>query len=408
MGDIHCHFAADDLVMCKQLALADDVNYEPVLTLWNQLTTKSARLAWGDSAKGPDIYADRNHVVTLRNIEIERIGGGSFESVGALLMYGLTEPVDIPLVQNKYPCDAMLLKIAKKTSPDCIIDTDKPIWGENVVGVALGYFDAVQVCHNHYHREKTIPSGWGMAGVEIEDEGKDWDLDELFHRTNSTWYRFLNCGFKLAATGGSAMGVMPVPLGYNRTYAKLNGVLNEANYLNAIRAGRTFATSGPMLLLTANGRDVGSTIKCSSHKSKKIRVQAQLSSIEQIDSLELIQNGEIVKSLDLTKRKFRPMLKANITAELKPNRSGWVAARAIFKSPDGRLRQAHTSPIYMIVDGKEIASKEDAEFMIRWVDRLLEISNQPERYQTNKQRQEVQDIFRKARSIYADIANKDS
>lgn len=407
-GDIHCHFAADDLRMCKQLALADDVNYEPVLTLWNQLTTKSARLAWGASAKGTDIYADKNHIVTLRNIEIERIGGGSFESVGALLMFGLAEPVDIPLVQNKYPCDAMLLQIAKKTSPNCIIDTDKPIWGENVVGVGLGYFDAVQVCHNHYHREKTIPSGWGMVGIEIEDKKIDWDLDELFHRTNSTYYRFLNCGFRLAATGGSAMGVMPVPLGYNRTYAKLEGQLTEANYLEAIRAGRTFATSGPMLILTANGLDVGSTIKYSSGKSKKILVNAELSSIERIDSLELIQNGKIIKNLDLSGRKYRPVLKANISAELRPDRSGWVVARAIFKSPDGRLRQAHTSPIYMIVDGKEIASKTDAEFMIRWIDRLLEISNQPDRYQSDKQRQEVRAIFKEARRVYENIAGKDT
>lgn len=206
-GDIHCHFGANSLETLKQLALADDVNYEPVLSLWNQLKTSSAELGWGKFADAPDIYADKTHLVTLRNIEIERIGGGAYESVGALLMLGLTEPVDIPPVRDKYPCDAMILKIAKEQSPDCLVDTDKPIWGENVVGVALGYFDTVQVCHNHYHRDKTLPAGWGMAGIE----GKV-DEDVLFGLTNEVYYRFLNCGFRLAATGGSAMGVMPVPL----------------------------------------------------------------------------------------------------------------------------------------------------------------------------------------------------
>ena len=30
------------------------------------------------------------------------------------------------------------------------------------------------------------------------------------------------------------MGVMPVPMGYNRTYAKLDGPLTEANCLRAV------------------------------------------------------------------------------------------------------------------------------------------------------------------------------
>ena len=117
-----------------------------------------------------------------------------------------------------------------------MIDTDKPIWGENVVGAALGLFDSVQVCHNHYHRESTLRSGrlgWGMAAVDIEEGQESLIQDELFRHTNLAYYRFLNCGFKLAVTGGSAMGVMPVPLGYNRTYAKLDGPLTEANYLRA-------------------------------------------------------------------------------------------------------------------------------------------------------------------------------
>jgi len=63
------------------------------------------------------------------------------------------------------------------------------------------------------------------------------------------------------------MGVMPAPLGYCRTYAKLQGPLTEANYLKAIRAGRTFATGGPMLTLTVAGKDVGAEIRHSIERS---------------------------------------------------------------------------------------------------------------------------------------------
>ncbi len=102
------------------------------------------------------------------------------------------------------------------------------------------------------------------------------------------------------------------------------------------------------------------------------------------------------------------MLKITLTAELKPRRSGWIIARAIFNGPDGRLRQAHTSPIYVIVDGSEIASKDDAEFMIRWIDRLLEVSSQPGRYKADNERRQVQAIFKQARRVYEEIARKAS
>jgi len=214
-------------------------------------------------------------------------------------MFGLTRPVKMPPGNSRYPCDAVLGRMAKDVSPDCVIDTDKPIWGENVVGVALGLFDAVQVCHNHYHREATLSGGrigWGMAGAITEDEAKDLGENELFHRTNQTYYRFLNCGFKLAVTGGSAMGVMPVPLGYSRTYAKLDGPLTEANYLKAIRAGRTFATSGPILILTANDLDCGAEIPYSTSGDEPVRIKAELRSIQPIESLDLIADARMHQS----------------------------------------------------------------------------------------------------------------
>ena len=415
-ADIHGHFGVENISALKQSALADDINFEPVLAFWNHQQNIWNRQAaqtgrWPVWPEGAAIYADDKHLVTLRNQEIERIGGAPFESVGALLMLGLTKPVEIPAGKSLYPCDAVLAQAAKKSSPQCVIDTDKPIWGQNVVGVALGLFDSVQLCHNHYHRKSSIPVCCGMADRDVRllpQVGDDLfknnsDKDRLLHLTNSTYYRFLNCGFKLAATGGTAMGVMPAPLGYSRMYAKLDGPLTEANYLEAIRAGRTFATSGPILILTVNGLDVGTTIQYAAN-SKPIRARAQLQSIQPIDSLELIHNGKPVKKICLKDKSASPLLKQQIELSLTPQRSGWLAARATFTAPDGHLRQAHTSPVYILVDGKPIAFKQDAEYMISWIDRLLEVNKKAGRYNTESQRAEVEEIFRKARKIYERIA----
>ncbi|UCD30330.1 MAG: hypothetical protein JSV03_07640, partial [Planctomycetota bacterium] len=90
-ADMHCHFGRDDINILKQTALADDVNLEPVLWIW--LTYRSPPdqdLTWPEKSS---VYADPTHLITFRNQEIERIGGESFESVGALLMSGLNKPV---------------------------------------------------------------------------------------------------------------------------------------------------------------------------------------------------------------------------------------------------------------------------------------------------------------------------
>ena len=200
------------------------------------------------------------------------------------------------------------------------------------------------------------------------------------------------------------MGVMPVPLGYSRTYAKLDGPLTEENYLRAIRAGRTFATSGPMLTMPVNGREVGTTFEVSSGPPTRLNVRAELRSIEPIESLELVQDGRVVGYVDLRGRSAEPVLREMLEARVTPVRSGWMAARAIYRAPTGRLRQAHTSPVYFTVDDKPIASKGDAEYMLRWIDRILEVSESPGRYQSDEDRAEVQRIFREAREVYEEIA----
>jgi hypothetical protein len=159
-----------------------------------------------------------------------------------------------------------------------------------------------------------------------------------------------------------------------------------------------------MLILTADGLDSGAEIRYSTSRSKPIRIKADLRSIQPIDFLELIGNGEVIEKIDLKAKAPSPILEESLVLAYSPRRSGWVAARAVFTSPDGRLRQAHTSPVYITVDDKPTASRADAEVMIRWIDRLLEVSAKPGRYRSDTERAEVQAVFRQARRKYESIA----
>src|SRR5260221_13260013 len=70
--------------------------------------------------------------------------------------------------------------------------------------------------------------------------------------TAEVWYKLLNCGFRLpTAAGTDFMGnyaSLRGPVGLNRVYAEVPwGPLKIEPWLAAIKAGRTFATNGPLL-----------------------------------------------------------------------------------------------------------------------------------------------------------------
>ena len=403
-ADLHVHFGSDKLDVLKQLALADDVNWVPAFSYWNQFEKD-----WPHSPENEHVFADPTHFVSRANEEIERIGGGPFESVGALFIFGLPKPVYVEKHTHTFPPDAVLAGIAKKMDRKCLIDTDKPLWAENVVTMAMGHFDSVQVCHNHYHREQTIHDAGlccGMASSVIEEEPERYAEEELFHRTNGVYYRWLNCGFRLAATGGSAIGVMAVPLGYNRTYAYISGEPTPEKYIEAVRDGRTFATSGPMLRTKADDMLPGATIRFKSRGLAAIKIETVLESIEPIESIEYVLNGVVVRRSMLRGKKFEGVLREQFNMNFRPQRSGWLLCRATYRNPhDGKLRQAHTSPFYFEVDRKPTAFRKDAEYMIRWIDELLKVAAKPDRYENEEQRREAIKLFNEARQVYTNIAN---
>lgn len=401
-ADLHVHFGHDNPTVLRQLALADDVNLLPVFSLWLRGTEQEWRTAWPAWPEGETVTAGPRHLITRANLEIERIASREIPggSVGATFLYQLRQPVSADRFDPRFPADTTLALAARAGSPEVVIDTDKPSWAENVVGAALGIYDTAQLCHNHYHRWKTLPGGWGMIDQLPGDTNSLAAPDELFQRTNQQYYRWLNCGIRMGVSGGSAMGVMPVPPGYSRVYAQVDGEFTAPAFWRAVKAGRTFATSGPLLELTVNGRPPGETIQRAGSTTEPMNIRLRLRSRELLEVIQLIYNGGIVFEDALGHRMANPTFEYRANVRTHPVRSGWYAARALFRAPDGRLRQAHTSPVYVVVEGRPIASRPDAEYNLAWVDRLIEIANLPGRYRSAADRSEVLAVYQQARAFY--------
>jgi len=97
--------------------------------------------------------------------------------------------------------------------------------------------------------------------------GKPRDATRLPHRwvmgywTQEIYYQILNSGLRIPPSAGSASGVLPNPVGYNRVYVQVDGELTYEKWWDGLCAGRSFVTNGPLLLVRADGELPGMYFK---------------------------------------------------------------------------------------------------------------------------------------------------
>ncbi len=197
------------------------------------------------------------------------------------------------------------------------------------------------------------------------------------HRTTAAvWYRLLDLGFRIPAAGGTdAMAnfaSLRGPVGMNRVYARVpEGPLNEQAWLDALKAGRSFATNGPLLGFDLGGVPIGDQLKFD-RAQERVAFSARLESIVPVDHLELVCNGRVVESFVHGK----PLEHGRFSGTIPVGESGWCILRA---SSDGsrypvldNYVYATTSPIYITIAGRAPRSAPDALFFAAWVDRVTE------------------------------------
>ena len=176
------------------------------------------------------------------------------------------------------------------------------------------------------------------------------------------WYRFLNCGFRLPIVGGTDKMTAEIPLGAIRTYARLEGgrPLSFEAWADAVRAGRTFVSSGPFVSLAVDDREPGDVIRLGK-RGGTVEVRASASAaLPVLEGLDLIHDGAVVASTRAPGGTDRVGLSESISI----SRGGWLAARAtsssLIQSAFSTAMGAHTSPVYVEVPGRPAFDAEDA------------------------------------------------
>lgn len=226
--------------------------------------------------------------------------------------------------------------------------------------------------------------------------------------TAKVWYRLLNCGFRIPAGAGTdAMAnfaSLRGPVGVNRVFVKTGRRPDQADWLGAIRHGRTFATNGPLLELTLDGKEAGDEVHLPSGRHE-VTARGLLQSMVPIEHLEIVGNGRVVATLAVSGERTS----ANFDETLIIEKSGWYTLRAWSELPRHPVLDAYpfatTSPIYVTVGDEPVRSRTDAEYFIAWVGRLEAYAREHEGWNTAQEKEAVLDSLRQARAVFEQRAS---
>ncbi|MBS1826795.1 MAG: CehA/McbA family metallohydrolase [Acidobacteria bacterium] len=193
-------------------------------------------------------------------------------------------------------------------------------------------------------------------------------------------YKAWNCGYRVVASAGE--DAFPnfyrsYILGSNRVYVRSGAKLDYDKWTADFRAGKSFVTSGPLVLLKVNGKEPGDEIRLPAG-SHTVKVDVDVKSITPVESIEVMHNG---RSLGNVK---------TVTLD----RSGWISVQVKAKYTRDPIRRpfpfAATMPVWITVGNKPVRSKADAEYFVQWIDRTLEramklsFNNEAERNETRR------------------------
>jgi hypothetical protein len=237
---------------------------------------------------------------------------------------------------------------------------------------------------------KEAPVAAALGGVDAID------IMPIADNSAELWYRFLNCGFRMAPGAGTDVftnwrGISGIP-GAAREYVEVGPSLSWARWLERYREGRVFVTNGPLLTFDVNGKPMGSEIAVPAGSNYRARLNAGVEAREPLGVVEFIQNGEVIGSKT-------GALTAHIDQEVVVDRSCWFAVRV--KGPNGGVR-AHSGPVYVRVGENPVLVKEDLELMLRWIDRLWAYLEERDNFGMEANREEARRMFDRARLHYTD------
>ncbi|MBI1356212.1 MAG: hypothetical protein GC160_17865 [Acidobacteria bacterium] len=216
------------------------------------------------------------------------------------------------------------------------------------------------------------------------------------------YYRLLDSGLRLVISGGSDSFTNRRRhwlAGGQRVYVHTgDATFDERAWIDGYRAGRSFASNGPLLTFSVDGNLPGEEIAV--EPGRKLRVRASARSLAPLSALELVVNGQVVAEA----RGSKPARELELDHLLQLDGPAWIAVRADggydpLVVNDARLF-AHSTPVWATVAGRRYVDPAAARFFVGWIDRLIAGVRERGKFPNEQRRQAAVELFQQARAYY--------
>jgi len=331
-ADTHVHFLTPTTALLE--GAAEGINVVNLLaSQWGELMTNvgdfDGHTNHGEHDNGGEYLVrvgteNRQHVmghISLVGYEGRIISpmcsGGTDEAA-------MGDPIEILLTEWAQRCKAQngLVVIPHFPNPRC----------ENAAVIVGGEADAIETgCWSQYD---------GISAYALSD-----------------WYRYLNCGYFVAAVGGTDKMSAACAVGTMRTYAQVdaNEEFNYEQWKAAVQRGHTFVTCGPLMEFAVDGQPPGSRINMTG-TGGTVNITWEVGSVQApMTRVDLIVNGEVRRSRSVKKWKDKGHW------SIKLDSSSWVALLVRAQYPDqDEIIAAHSSPVMIELEGSPFMAAADA------------------------------------------------
>lgn len=345
-ADTHVHFLSPATAQLE--GSAEGVNVVNLLaSQWGELMTNvgdfDGKTTFGSRAAGGDGEwlvrvgtENRQHV--LGHISLLGYKGSIIAPMcsGGPDEAALGDPIGVLLMEWAEQCKAQggLVVLPHFPNPR----------GENAAGLINGSIDAVEM------------TAWGNLYAGIDP----YSL--------SDYYRYLNCGYFIAAVGGTDKMTATTAVGTVRTYARIpeGREFTYDGWLEAVRTGHTFVTYGPLMEFSVDGRAPGSRMEMKS-TGGTLDVAWEVASVTvPMSKVELVVNGEVRES-----RSVKPGQDSGHWS-VRIDRSSWVALMVRGHYADKpEIIAAHSSPVMIRVENSPFFSALDAVTILDQIEGAL-------------------------------------
>ena len=216
------------------------------------------------------------------------------------------------------------------------------------------------------------PKGEGAAaivsglidGVEMTSWG------DLYSGINpfslSDWYKYLNCGYQVAAVGGTDKMSADTAVGTVRTYARIKDKLfSYDSWKEAVRSGCTFASYGPLLEFQVEDAEMGGKLELPAGGGT-LQVMWKVASVTvPVSKIELVVNGQTreVTCVDSGQGEYSGCWSVNV------GQNSWLALRVRGQQPGKpEMIAAHSSAVMVSIAGESCFNSVDAMAILEQIE----------------------------------------